>query len=108
MMARPPVLVESVPVLDARRVGAVGSRRLKADASAIPRRNDGYPPVGHEVPAEDVALVNGIFNLNPARREIFSELARVVRTGGRVFAAELILRGPLPAEVRSSEADWFA
>jgi SAM-dependent methyltransferase len=69
-----------------------------ADAEAIPGATGSV----------DVALVNGIFNLNPARREIFSELARVVRTGGRVFAAELILRGPLPAEVRSSEADWFA
>jgi len=30
-----------------------------------------------------VALVNGIFNLNPARAEIFRELARVVRPAGR-------------------------
>ena len=58
--------------------------------------------------AMDVALVNGIFNLNPARQEIFSELARVMRVGGRVFAAELILREPLPATNVFSEADWFA
>lgn len=55
----------------------------------------------------DVALVNGIFNLNPARREIFRELARVVRPAGAVYAAELILAGPLPTE-RFREADWFA
>ncbi len=30
----------------------------------------------------DIALVNGLFNLNPARAEIFRELARVVRPGG--------------------------
>lgn len=29
----------------------------------------------------DVALVNGIFNLNPARHPIYRELARVVRRG---------------------------
>src|SRR5947208_3280116 len=56
----------------------------------------------------DVALVNGIFNLNPARAEIFRELARVVRPGGAVFAAELILHEPLPPTTRFSEADWFA
>jgi arsenite methyltransferase len=56
----------------------------------------------------DVAIVNGIFNLNPARDTIFQELARVVRPGGTVYAAELILSQPLPAEVRASEADWFA
>lgn len=56
----------------------------------------------------DVVLVNGIFNLNSAREAIFSELARVVRTGGSVYAAELILRDPLPPEVRASEENWFA
>ncbi|MBP1602081.1 MAG: hypothetical protein H6Q06_2232 [Acidobacteria bacterium] len=56
----------------------------------------------------DAALVNGIFNLNPARAAIFPELARVVRPGGAVYVAEIIVRQPLPPEVRSSEVDWFA
>ncbi len=55
----------------------------------------------------DVALINGLFNLNPARTEIFGELARVVRPGGQVFAAELILKRPLPESVRINENDWF-
>jgi arsenite methyltransferase len=58
--------------------------------------------------AIDVALVNGIFNLNPAREAVFAELARVVRAGGSVYAAELILREPLPAEVCASDENWFA
>ena len=33
----------------------------------------------------DVALVNGIFNLNPTRHLIFDELARVMRPGGIVY-----------------------
>jgi arsenite methyltransferase len=56
----------------------------------------------------DVVLVNGIFNLNLARDHIFRELARVVRPGGAVYAAELILREPLPPETQASEANWFA
>jgi len=56
----------------------------------------------------DVALVNGIFNLNPARQAILGELARVIRPGGAVFAAELILRGPLAGEGPNDEASWFA
>ncbi len=56
----------------------------------------------------DVALANGIFNLNPARQAIFRELARVVRTGGAVYAAELVLREPLPRAIQVSEAEWFA
>jgi SAM-dependent methyltransferase len=56
----------------------------------------------------DVALANGIFNLNPSRDAISRELARVVRRAGTVFAAELILSSPLPAETRASESNWFA
>lgn len=56
----------------------------------------------------NVALVNGIFNLNPARQTVISELARVLRPGGAVYAAELILTRPLPPEIRQSETDWFA
>jgi ubiquinone/menaquinone biosynthesis C-methylase UbiE len=56
----------------------------------------------------DVAVVNGIFNLNPVREAIFRELARVIRPSGSVYPAELILSQPLPQETRTSESDWFA
>lgn len=56
----------------------------------------------------DIALVNGIFNLNPRRADIFSELARVVRRGGSVAGAELVLAGSLPAEFSSGDANWFS
>lgn len=56
----------------------------------------------------DVALVNGIFNLNPHRDQIFRELARVVKAGGAVYAAELILREPLPPEEVANETNWYA
>jgi arsenite methyltransferase len=56
----------------------------------------------------DVALVNGIFNLNSEREAIFRELGRVLRHNGAVYAAELILQAPLPAEIRDKESNWFA
>ncbi len=56
----------------------------------------------------DMALVNGIFNLNPARGQIFRELARVVRPGGCVFAAELVLREAVAKPTEFTEAEWFA
>jgi arsenite methyltransferase len=71
----------------------------QADAESLPLKSG----------AIDVALVNGIFNLNPAREAMFAELARVVRAGGSVYAAELILRQPRPAaEVCSIDDNWFA
>ncbi len=70
------------------------------------RANAGQLPIARE--SIDVVLVNGIFNLNPDREAIFLELGRVVRHDGTVYAAELILREPLPAEVRDDESNWFA
>ena len=56
----------------------------------------------------DSAIVNGIFNLNPKRQEIFSELARVLRPGGAAWVAELILAKPLPESERANKDNWFA
>ena len=76
-----------------RNVGVV-----RAAAERLPLADDSI----------DVALVNGIFNLNPARADIFKELARVISPGGAVYAAELILKEPLPSGVREDNARWFA
>jgi len=56
----------------------------------------------------DVALVNGIFNLNPARAAIFQELARVVRPDGSVYSAELVLQEAVSKPDHFTEAEWFA
>ncbi len=56
----------------------------------------------------DVAIVNGIFNLNPARERILLELARVMRPGGEVFAAELILTERLTEAERTDKTNWFS
>jgi arsenite methyltransferase len=63
-------------------------------------------PLGNE--SIDIAIVNGIFNLNPYRERIFSELARVMRPGGAVFAAELVLTAPLTPAERENSTNWFS
>jgi arsenite methyltransferase len=82
----------------AQTMGVTNVDFLEGDAESIPARAGSI----------DVVVVNGIFNLNPARTSIFNALARVTRRGGVVFAAELVLKGPLPPDVRVSESDWFA
>lgn len=56
----------------------------------------------------DVILVNGIFNLNPSRKDVFQELARVIQPGGSLYAAELILKEPQPSKTACSLDDWFS
>jgi arsenite methyltransferase len=86
--------------------------RARAGATKAAIRNIDFRQGDAErIPAEDasvdVAIVNGIFNLNPSRDMIFMELARVMRPGGSVYSAELILTRPMPAEQRT-DANWFA
>ncbi len=92
----------SQPMLAQARRGALAIATenvvfCRADAECLPLPDGSI----------DVALVNGIFNLNPARESIFHELARVVRRGGTVYSAELILSAPLPPEQQDA-ANWFA
>ena len=84
-----------------RTAGAGNVQLCAGDAEAIPLATGSM----------DVAVVNGIFNLNPARAAIFRELARVVRRGGHLFAAELVLTraaGPDGDAGGMDETDWFA
>jgi ubiquinone/menaquinone biosynthesis C-methylase UbiE len=111
-------------LIAARRAGSDG-RVLGVDfsGSMIARARRAAGQAGStnvefiEAPAEElpigdasveVALVNGLLNLNPARAAIFRELARVVRPGGTVYGAELILKEPLPDDVLRDESNWFA
>jgi len=55
----------------------------------------------------DIALVNGIFNLSPERDLIFRELFRVIKKGGRVYSAELILKEKNRANTVCDIKDWF-
>jgi SAM-dependent methyltransferase len=93
----------STAMLDRARQAVV-----EAGASNVELREAGAEQLPITDEQIDVALVNGIFNLNPSRDAIFRELARVVRRGGTVFAAELIVSCSLPPEARASESNWFA
>lgn len=83
---------------NATAMGMTNLRALRGDAERLPLADQSI----------DIALINGIFNLNPARAAIFAELARVMRPGGAVYAAEIVLRHPLAPAVVAQETNWFA
>ena len=67
---------------------------------------------GEHIPFDDgtfdIAMVNGIFNLNPDRGCLFKELARVIRPGGVLYGAEIILREVMEEEERAGLSNWFS
>lgn len=65
-----------------------------------------------ELPIEDesidVLISNGVINLAPDKTRVFSEIQRVLRPGGRVFIADVIVARELTLEARSNPDIWAA
>lgn len=55
----------------------------------------------------DLVTANGIFNLSPDKDAVMREAARVLRLKGRIIFAEIVLKSPLPEEIRKNINDWF-
>jgi arsenite methyltransferase len=56
--------------------------------------------------AVDVAISNGVLNLSPRKGRAFSEIFRVLRVGGRVSLADIVLDEELPPEVVTDPDAW--
>ena len=54
----------------------------------------------------DVIISNGVLNLSPRKSRAIAEMARVLRPGGRLCIADLIVDRDLPPAVLASEAAW--
>jgi arsenite methyltransferase len=54
----------------------------------------------------DVIISNCVINLSCDKRRVLSEAYRVLRPGGRLAVADVVVRGEVPAEVRRSMELW--
>lgn len=56
----------------------------------------------------DVVLSNGVLNLAPDKRLVLGEIARVLRPGGRLLLADVVVQRELKLEARSNPDLWAA
>lgn len=54
----------------------------------------------------DVVISNGVVNLSPRKSRVFAEVWRVLRPGGRVAFADIVVDADLPPEVLTNPAAW--
>ncbi len=55
----------------------------------------------------DIVASNGIYNLSPDKEAVMREVFRVLKPGGRTVFCEIVLKEPLPDDIRKDINDWF-
>jgi arsenite methyltransferase len=56
----------------------------------------------------DVVISNCVINLSPDKPQVFREMFRVLRPGGRVAVSDIVTNGALPEKVQKSMEAWGA
>ena len=62
--------------------------------------------IPHDEDSFDYVISNGVFNLSPCKLQLFREIRRVLRPGGILQFADIILDRELPQGVGGSIEDW--
>jgi len=81
---------------NAREGGVANVEWLRGELESIPLPDAGV----------DVAISNGVLNLSPRKGRAMSEIFRVLRPGGRISLADIVLDEELPPEVMTDPDAW--
>ena len=54
----------------------------------------------------DAVISNGVINLSPCKQELFQEIFRVLKNGGRLQFADVVLEKELPGTLVGSLEAW--
>ena len=80
-----------------RKAGAENAEFLKGEIEQIPLPDDSV----------DVIISNCVINLSPDKDRVLAEAFRVLKPGGRLAVSDVIVRGPVPAEIRLNIELWM-
>ena len=79
-----------------RWAGLTNYEIRQTDSEAVPYEENSF----------DVIISNGVINLCPDKNACFRELFRVLKPGGRMQFADIMLEGQLPPHLAASPEAW--
>jgi SAM-dependent methyltransferase len=79
-----------------RKAGAQNVEFLKGDIENIPLPDN----------TVDVIISNCVINLSGDKDRVLAEAFRVLKPGGRFAVSDVVVRGPVPPEIRRSVELW--
>lgn len=100
--------VIGVDMTPAMREKAAEAVQLAGVADRADIRAGFYEQLPVEDASVDVVISNGVINLAPDKTLVFSEINRVLRPGGRVYIADVVIARELKIEARSNPDIWAA
>jgi arsenite methyltransferase len=97
--------VDMTPAMVERVVGAAAEAGL---AGVVEVRAGLFEDLPVDDASVDVVISNGVVNLSPDKPRVFEEIARVLRPGGRLYLADVVVARELKLEVREDPELWAA
>jgi SAM-dependent methyltransferase len=80
----------------AAEMGVTNVWFVAGEAEALPFENESF----------DVVISNGVIDLTPDKDAVFSEINRVLRSGGRIQIADITIQNPVSEEGRRKIDLW--
>lgn len=90
-----------------RRMAAAAAREAAFEC-AVEIRAGAFESLPVDDASVDYVLSNGVVNLAPDKPRVFAEIARVLRPGGQLFLADVVVGRELSPAVRADADLWAA